>query len=57
MPGYKEVSAETLYNVYCESVEWKNYKGDPLPKYHELQANRKNGWEDVSSYVEDIISR
>ena len=43
-----KLTAESLWNVYCEAVGGKTYDGKPLPKFSELGTQMK-GWEAVAA--------
>jgi hypothetical protein len=41
-PGYYS------YQVYGDSVDWKNFLGQAMPEWEELPARIKIAWEDVA---------
>ena len=43
------MNGKYLYETYSSghSIQWKNYKGDPLPQWDELQQDRQAGAKDV----------
>jgi hypothetical protein len=36
--------AKRAYEAYCDVVNWKNYQGLPVPRWHELPAKIREAW-------------
>ena len=47
------MNGKYLYELYSsgQSIQWKNYKGDPLPQWEELQKDRQDGWDDLADTI------
>lgn len=41
------------YQAYGESVRWKNFLGDPMPKWDELPPAIQQAWLDAANAVLD----
>lgn len=40
--------ARRLYQVYSEHAGWKDYRGEPLPAFDEMQPSTKAHWVHVA---------
>ena len=49
------MNGKYLYELYSsgQSIQWKNYKGDPLPQWEELQKDRQDGWDDLADTMNE----
>ena len=47
------MNGKYLYETYSggQSIRWKNFKGDPLPQWEELQQDRQDGWNDLANII------
>jgi len=39
------------YQAYGESVGWKNFMGDPMPRWEDLPVNIKEAWRVAANAV------
>lgn len=40
--------ARRLYQVYAQHADWKDYRGEPLPKFDEMRASTRDHWVNVA---------
>ena len=43
--GYHEGLAKEMYAAYAAVTGWKNFRGDPMPKFGELPQTIQSAWE------------
>ena len=49
MDNILENEAQQIYwDVYGKVVNWKNFKGDPMPKFSDLPDKIKEAWKAVA---------
>lgn len=41
------LNAQGLYHAYCASSDWKNFRGDPCPKWDDLPEAIRTHWQAV----------
>lgn len=41
-------TANSLYNEYGRSAEWKNFQGNPMPTWQELPVTTREHWIEVA---------
>lgn len=45
---------EYAYQVYGNSVEWRNFQGNPMPLWEDLSDAIREAWEEVGDALYDI---
>ena len=45
---------EKLYRAYGASAQWRNFKGDPMPKWEGLPPHIKRHWQAVAVEVQKV---
>ena len=47
------MNGKYLYETYSsgQSIQWKNWKGEQLPQWEELQKDRQDGWNDLAREI------
>lgn len=55
--GFRDASikltAEHLYNAYCEHCNWKSFNGTELPIWENVREDIKGHWIHVATKIED----
>lgn len=51
-----EKVGEVAYQAYGDSAKWKNFLGDPMPKWDELPQEIKNHWREASQAAFDYVN-
>lgn len=46
--------AQIAYEVYAEHQNWKNYAGQPIPRWADVRADIKSAWIAAISAVLDL---
>jgi len=48
-------TGEGLYFVYRQSVNFVNYKAEPLPEWDNLTRDRQDAWNTLSKFAISIV--
>lgn len=43
-PETADELGKAAYDAYCETREWKSFRGEPLPQWPEVTQDIKAGW-------------
>lgn len=46
--------AIVAYRAYGESVEWKNYLGEPMPRWEDLPEHIRQAWKEAAEAVRTV---
>jgi hypothetical protein len=49
--------AQIAYEAYCEDRRWYSFRGEPLPPWHEVESQIKDGWEAASQAIIEEYER
>jgi hypothetical protein len=48
--------AITAYQAYGDAVEWKNFRGEPMPRFDELPDRIRLAWQKACEAVVPLAS-
>lgn len=57
-----ETLAKIAYDMYGKTVDYKNFQGNPMPKFDDLPQQIRKAWTNaslavVNAYIEALIKR
>lgn len=51
------MTAQKMYETYCEDSDWKNYQGNQCPKWDELPVGIQQHWKAVADAADTGLDR
>ena len=51
------MTARAMYETYCDDSDWKNYLGNPCPKWDDLPMGVQSHWKAVADAADGEVDR